>query len=458
MGSPALAPVSNRLPTPSTGFSPQPASPSLLHRVRDGGDQVDTQPRPDLRPATTSPGALDAPRATVSVRELASAQRAAVLVGTNDPARDVETLQTAANNGGTYVLQGTFDLGETGSIDITKDVAFRGAPNADGPGATIRNGTWAFYARLPAGPITQPGPAIDVRNIAFDGVAGAPLHAAYSSKIVFNHNDVRNVRPLQVGSYLRASGAVIGTRDAQNGNGAFVPGAVTGPIEVRGNRIDLKVPSPKDVNGTGAQIQFADAADAIVAGNVFTNYSRNCADALDNRGGRVVFSGNQCISDKEGSPQPTPRTPNGIIVGWFFDKPAENMGIAERQPHYSVLNNKITVNGTSSFGVGAMAPRAVVEGNRIHVGGGAEAVGILTIAPGSWYLNNRISGSGQAAVMVASPMPGVVAAGNVYSNDTSRFMPSQAHYVLAKGTKDNTILDPSGRVVDNGANRVEMAP
>ncbi len=376
-----------------------------------------------------------------------------VLVGKNNARRDLETLQDAADRGGDYRLKGTFNLGETGSISITKDVSFRSQKDRDCDRATIVGGAWPFYSHTPT-TVTGEGPEIAVRDIEFDGPAGGALLVGYASEVRFSGNSVHNVRPLAIGTaYTRASGVVISTRDALGGAATFVPGAVTGEVRIQDNDIDLTVDSPTTVNGVGIVIQFADAVEGVVRGNTVLNYSRNCADALDNRAGEVVFSDNYCDSAPTGVPFPTARTPNGIVVGWFFDAPAVNMANPALNTHYEILRNYIRVDGASSFGTGAIIPGAVVADNDIVVGGGATAVGILTIGPGSLYQNNRITGSGQAAVLVANSLPGVIANGNTYDhNDSTGFTPTQAHYFLAPNTTNNVVIAPSGTVINLGTN------
>ena len=55
-----------------------------------------------------------------------SAEAQITIVGQNNPAVDIQAVQKAVDQGGTVNLKGTFDFGDKGRVNITKDVKIVG--------------------------------------------------------------------------------------------------------------------------------------------------------------------------------------------------------------------------------------------------------------------------------------------------------------------------------------------
>src|SRR5207244_11529517 len=109
------------------------------------------------------------------------AEAQTVVTRQNAPAVDVPAVQEAVNLGGSVLLSGTFNFGDSGQVLLRNDVDISGeiVGNAT-PVTTIRGGDWPFYSPLPAQmPPTQPGPKITVQYIHFDGAKGVAVHLAY---------------------------------------------------------------------------------------------------------------------------------------------------------------------------------------------------------------------------------------------------------------------------------------
>ena len=80
-------------------------------------------------------------------------------------------------------MEGTFDFGDKGRVNITKDVKIVGeADNKGSPLTKLKGGLWTLHSPLPAQlPPEIPGPKITIQNIHFDGALWTPIHLAYSS-------------------------------------------------------------------------------------------------------------------------------------------------------------------------------------------------------------------------------------------------------------------------------------
>src|SRR3989304_3006901 len=128
---------------------------------------------------------------------LAGAESQSVAVeGKSDPAVDVQAVQKAVDRGGTVLLKGRFDLGDKGSVTITKDVNVLGETDERGaPRTTIRGGYYAFHSSLTTQTLPPPGPKITIKNIHFDGALWAPIRLAYASGVTIAGNRITGVRP-----------------------------------------------------------------------------------------------------------------------------------------------------------------------------------------------------------------------------------------------------------------------
>jgi hypothetical protein len=121
-----------------------------------------------------------------------------VVQGTGDPAIDAPAVQAAVeqvDQGGSILLVGTFDFGDTGRVLLTKDVEIVGQMDSTGsPLTKIVGGDWPLYSPLPAMPPTAAGPNVTVANIHFEGAKGVAIHLAYTGGASIRNNRVTGMR------------------------------------------------------------------------------------------------------------------------------------------------------------------------------------------------------------------------------------------------------------------------
>ena len=126
-----------------------------------------------------------------------SAEAQMTIVGQNNPSVDIQAIQKAVDQGGTVTLKGTFNFGNDGRVNITKDVKIVGETDSSGnPITKITGGFWTFHSPLPSKlPPEVPGPKITIHGIHFDGALWTPIYLAYSSGATIAHNKMTNIRP-----------------------------------------------------------------------------------------------------------------------------------------------------------------------------------------------------------------------------------------------------------------------
>jgi hypothetical protein len=384
-----------------------------------------------------------------------------VVVGKSDSAYDVKAVQDAVDKGGRVLLKGTFDFGKKGKVIIKNDIEIIGETDDQGvPVTKIQGGFWTFHSPLPSkeSPPDAPGPKIAVRGIHFDGAIWTPLHFAYTSGALISGNKISNVMPNEIpykwkgGETLRwHDGAIFGTR-LVTGN-KLVPGAVTGTLIFENNKVDLKTDKPQMTFGHGVWFVLTWGATIQIRSNVFTNMSRNSIESIenyrDNEGrGLLIIKDNTVITPSTGIPFPSPSTPNGVLVGWFYD---QSGGIdPARYSKIIVMDNYLKVQGDTSIGICTLSDGAFIASNDIVVKGGSKAKGILQYGSNGLIANNKVQGSGQCALS-AMPLKTFAGSGNTFvGNNLSPFNATLAH-VLLQGD-NNMLVGASGTVIDKGKN------
>jgi len=380
-----------------------------------------------------------------------------VVTATGDPAKDVAAVQAAVDQGGPIVLAGNFNFGETGRVIIRHGVAISGRGET-----RIRGGFWTFHSPLPEKlPPEAPGPQISIRNIHFDGALWAPINIAYASQLVVLRNRITNVRPhpyprpnlpdLQI-----AQGVLFGTFAAHTDSmkRAYVPDAVTGMVIVEDNTIDMRVAEPLKTLGQGIWGVWTTGIDARIARNRVTNASRNGIEMIDNYRGRdgkgvVRIEANTVTTPRAGVPAPTPRTPNGIVMGFFLESVAG--ADPARNSSYVAEGNVIELQGSTSIGIAAFSDGAEVRKNRISADGRDAQPIIFTASRGS-IAGNVLRGTGGSA-MSLTPFREMTASGNtLVGNDLRDFKAAQAQVLFGKGSGNNSCADNAGleKVADQG--------
>ncbi len=386
----------------------------------------------------------------------------AVVVGQGNPSIDVPAVQAAVDQGGSVLLVGTFDFGDTGRVVLSKDVAISG--EADGSGApttTVIGGDWTFFSPLPATlPPSEAGPKIRIQSIHFRQPLGPPIHLAYCGGANIRGNKVTEIRKRPFTTFFRRAGVLIGPRDAAVTTTIFRH-LVTGSIKVTDNEVDLAGPDPTITSGEGIFVNLTDGAEVYVARNTVTNCTRNCVDILDNRldsegRGSVVIEKNRVITGVTGIPIPTPGTPNGIVTGFNFN-PALMNDPAVVAP-ILVSDNYVEVHGqefSGSTGIVVLAGFSHIEGNTIVINSATGiGAGMLIRGTNGAVLRNRILSGGVNAVRFDAPAGVFTGAINTVAvgNNISGFAASQADYLFRAGSRGNTVVGNSGTVLDLGTN------
>jgi hypothetical protein len=376
-----------------------------------------------------------------------------VVRGTGTPV-DVAAVQAAVSAGGRVTLVGDFDFGATGQVVIGRDVHLSGRGRA-----TIRGGTVSFVSPLPppaGAPPAQPGPAITIENLTFDGARVTPIRIAYARSVEIHHLTIRNVVPFPSpaipipGSFVQL-GITVST---QAYSPAIVPGAITGRVRIHHNELDMTGPVPESTVCVGVQVFRGWGVDVEMSHNTVANCSRNGIEALDNSldgagAGRIRIRHNRVRSTVVGSPWPVPFRPNGIVAGWFFF-PTFALDPLRNPPH-EIEENDIAVGGGALAGIFVNTGGAVIEENDIAVTG-AGAMGITLASSYGLVEENRVTGDGAFALRVAPffpAAPSVVADGNtLLCNDLGGFVAARADVGVAGN--QNTVVGRWSTFLDTG--------
>jgi len=442
-----------------------------------------------------------------------------VVYPTDDYLVDPGKVQAAVNAvplGGTVILKATdeygnpkkFNFGEpftwasagsalnnTRRVSITKDVKIFGEKDNKGnPLTKIKGGVLSFFSPLAASYLA---PDITIEGIHFDGAFYAPILIRYASGLKIVGTRIENVHPFAVYSFppnsppvpvtftdpidglshhLRIQqGISIGSPFA-----GYVPGALTGIIEVSDNVMDLTIDSnvynqpvqshsARNTFGEGIFVGFATGASIAISENYITNCSRNQIEVFDNYlgtdgQGSVLIEGNTVMTPEDGIAYPSKFCPNGIIAGWVLNPPASND--PTKNPKYTIshnyVENKSTRQGTGIF---ALSDGAVMEKNEVVVTGnstnpgGANGlplnIGISIASDNCYGGENRIAGEGQYAMCFFPLNQYQTASNNVcVGNNIEGFNPNEvsAHLYFPQGANNNTVVGGSGTVIDLGTN------
>jgi hypothetical protein len=150
-----------------------------------------------------------------------------------------------------------------------------------------------------------------------------------------------------------------------------------------------------------------------------------------------------------GLPFPSPFTPNGICVGWFFDGTGAGASNPKQNMKHTIAGNIVRARGETSMGMWIGTNEVLVENNDINTEK-QSATGIRVNSAQCRILKNRIEGMGTAAIWIA-PVKALTGSNNrCEDNDVSAFRPSVAEVSLLKDSKNNTVVGSSGKVKDLG--------
>lgn len=396
---------------------------------------------------------------------LASAEAQITIVGQNNPTIDLQGVQRAVDQGGTINLKGTFDFGNEGRVNITKDVKIIGETDNGGkPITKIKGGYWTFHSPLPAKlPPEVPGPKITIQGIHFDGALWVPIHLANSSGATISNNKITNVRPKLMDEPVfgkpglnRQQGIACLSNYVQPiETRKYIPNAITGNLIIEDNDIDLTNEVPTKTMSQGVLVIWTTGINAQIQRNTVINCARNSIEAIDNflgkdGSGMVLIKDNKIVNSVEGIPVPTPATPNGMVVGWFLDISG---GLdPQRNIKYVVVNNAIRTRGKTSVGIAAFTDGVVVVNNAIS-SEGTEAIPLAVTSSDGYIAYNKMEGVSSMPAVRVRPWKPLKGSKNVFvDNDLKQFKTSAADVVFDKDTCDNLFIGPKCKVSDLGSN------
>ena len=398
-----------------------------------------------------------------AIFSFASAEAQVTIVGQKNPTIDIQAVQKAVDQGGTINLKGTFDFGDKGRVNITKDVKIIGERDSKGILLTkIKGGFWTFHSPLPSQlPPGVPGPEITIQNIHFDGALWTPIHLAYCSGATITDNKIRNVKPNPVTvpglpEMNYQQGILCGTLFVQpRETRRYQPNAFTGPLTIVDNDIDLTNDAPTKTMAQGIWVVWTTGIDAQIQRNTIINATRNAIEIIDNYlgkdgSGMIIVKDNRLVSATEGLPFPSPQTPNGIVAGWFLDMSG---GLdPQRNIKHVILNNGIRTRGKTSFGIAVLTDGATVVNNAI-VSEGTEALALIVPSSDGFIAFNKGEGVSSRPAILVVPRKPLRGSKNVFmENDLSKFKGSTADVLFEKDACNNFFTGPTCKISDLGSN------
>ena len=391
------------------------------------------------------------------------------IVGRNNPGFDIQEIQNAVDQGGTVNLKGTFDFGNEGRVNIIKDVKIIGETDNKGTPATkIKGGFWTFFSPLPAKlPPEAPGPKITIQAIHFDGALWTPIYLAYSSGATITKNKITNVRPqveeMRFGplagkptDFYRQQGILCTPDFAQPWETRkYIPDLFTGNLIIEDNDIDLTNDVPAKTVAQGVWVTWTTGINAQIQRNTVINCARNSIETIDNYlgkdgSGMIIVKDNKLVTATEGVAIPSPQTPNGILVGWFFDLSG---GLdPQRNLKHIVASNGIRTRGKTSVGIFVFTDEAVVVNNAIF-SEGTEALGLVFGSSNGYIAFNKIEGASSRAGMIVGPAKPLKGNNNVFmENDLTKFKGLTTDVRFDKDARNNFYFGHSCKVSDLGSN------
>lgn len=390
------------------------------------------------------------------------------VVGRSDAAVDVPAIQAAVDQGGTVLLKGSFDFGERGQVRLTRDVSLVGETDAQGRPLTTIRGGFATLRSLAPDPMSGPGPKIEIRRIRFDGAQWTPMQLMYTSGVTVAGNVVTRVRPVAFPPgpisggrpYNMQHAVIVGGGAIEPGRSVpYRPGAATGMVHIVDNDFDLLTDVPRSTIAQAVFMVYTTGVQADIARNRIRNVARNGIETIDNfRGpdgkGMITIRENDIETPTDGAPIPTPRAPNGIVVGYFLDSAAALDPV--RAVTHAVERNTIRAGAQTpaSVAISVLANEAIVSGNRIVLAGPG-TVGIVVAGSGNRVMRNRVEGAGAIGIAV-SPVPPLKGSENeLVDNDFAELKVPRSAMAFAKGADRNRVSG-LGTVLDGGLANVKQ--
>jgi hypothetical protein len=383
-----------------------------------------------------------------------------MVIGTNNPAKDVKAVQDAVDKGGIVLLKGKFNFGEKEKVIIKHDIEIVGEADKRGtPKTQVIGGMWSFFSPLPSkeDPPQAPGPKIAIKNIHFDGAIWTPIHLPYTSGAVISGNKMTRVSPFPMpmkwegGDTLWVhAGAIMGTRFFNPAK--FLPGT-TGHLFFENNEVDIPCEKPAVTMGQGVFFIWTWGAFVEVNGNSFKNVSRNSIESLDNYRdkegrGQVFIRNNKIVTPNTGCPFPGPTSfPNGIVAGWFVD-PAGGQD-PSKYSKIVIMNNHIEAKGELSAGIISLSDEMTIMNNQILLSGGPKSKGITHTGSHGFVADNKIMGSGAFGIASMPYRDVLKGSHNTFVNNEVKLLKASLAEFVCEGSS-NTIVGGPCNLQDKG--------
>lgn len=409
----------------------------------------------------------------------ASGQTAEV-TGSDNAAVDVPAVQTAVNNGGTVLLTGTFDFGESGHVLLNNAVAICGEADASGaPLTTIRRGEWTFHTPYPGTmPPTAAGPTVTIQHIHFVESRGTAIHLAYSGGASLRHNIIDQMRfrkvpavdsqcntRLNPGSLppvfvaceraaivvgpeiLRGSGFLTNCSSTAPIVCRYTPHLVSGNIDVSDNKIDVSgSESTTLIRATGMFVSMYVGADVRVErnsvnGSTRTGLAIHDGIADENGRGSLLIADNRITSHVRSGFNFNlgPRAPIGMVTG-FNNNPTYGTDPDRQMIPVLITNNTIDLGDPNSdptlpvrtppMGIIDIWNGALITGNTITVhaditstvGRLSTSGGVMATASFQVLTHNTVMGEACNAVRIGGTVDGQERRANVgIANNLTKF-------------------------------------
>jgi hypothetical protein len=384
------------------------------------------------------------------------AEHAAVVVGTGDPAIDVQAVQDAVDKGGDIVLRGhfSFDRSPTvavplaiypsATILVSKAVSITGADEGDDAETTIDGGSIPFF-------VSAPGARVSVKSLRFvRPISDAVLVYAVSGLDISSCR-IEGIVPFQ------HAGEAIGINTSGNTPAPTRPGKpenISGTLRVAANFMD--VAGTANDNTLGIVVFSAGTAAAPVHVEISGNRVMNSTERSIN----VYRIGGQVLIDRN-------VVTTGAIAGFAT-------GIAPDAIHivgsgsYRVTRNSVHsrwakgagIRVHSQFAVWPIA-HAVVEDNDVYMdapagtvfGTNSAGIDIWGTAQDNLIKHNRIRGRARAALAVSVFNGGIPANNSFVNNRLRGFEASLADVFVGPGATGTRIVG-RGTVDDHGSGTI----
>jgi hypothetical protein len=385
------------------------------------------------------------------------AEHATVVVGTGDPAIDVQAVQAAVDQGGDIVLKGhfSFDRSPTvavplavypsATILVSKAVTITGVGEGDdAETTTIDGGSIPFF-------VSAPGARVSVKSLRFvRPISDAVLVYAVSGLDISSCR-IEGIVPFQ------HAGEAIGINTSGNPPAPTRPGKpenISGTLRVAANFMD--VAGTANDNTLGIVVLSAGTAAAPVDVEISGNRVMNSTERSIN----VYQVGGQVLIDRN-------VVTTGAIAGFAT-------GIAPDAIHivgsgsYRVTRNSVHSRWAKGAGIRVHSQfaawpiaHAVVEDNDVYMdapagtvfGTNSAGIDIWGTAQDNLIMHNRIRGRARAALAVSVFNGGIPANNSFVNNRLRGFEASLADVFVGPGAIGTRIVG-RGTVDDHGTGTI----